>query len=88
MRIDQILDSLQVLISGVPQRSTLGPILFNIFLNDLLEVLRNSDIHNFADDNTISVASKKRDTLLERLKNESEAAVNWFRNNNMINELR
>ena len=58
----------------------LGPIIFNTFLNDLLEVLKNSDIYNFADENTISVASKNRDTL----KNKSESAVNWFRNNNMI----
>ena len=58
----------------------LGPIIFNIFLNDLLEVLKNSDIYNFADENTISVASKNRDTL----KNKSESAINWFRNNNMI----
>ena len=50
----------------------------------MLEVLKNSDIYNFADGNTISVASKNRDTLLEILKNESQAAVNWFRNNNMI----
>ena len=53
-------------------------------INDLLEVLKNSDIHNFADDNTISVASKNRDTMLETLKNESESVVNWFRNKNMI----
>ena len=84
VRIDDILSSLQVLISGVLQCSILGPILFNIFLNDLLEVLKNSDIYNVADSNTISVASKNRDTWIETLKNESESVVNWFRNNNMI----
>ena len=50
----------------------------------MLDVLKNSDICNSADDNAISVASKKRDTLLEKLKNESESAVNWFRDKNMI----
>ena len=34
----------------------------------MVVVLKNSDIYNFEDDNTISVASKKRDTLLETLK--------------------
>ena len=64
--------------------SILGPILFNIFLNDLLEVLKTSDIYNFADGNTVSVASRKRDTSLETLKHESESAASWFKNNNMI----
>ena len=79
VRIDDILSSLQFLISGVPQGPILGLILFNIFLNDLLEVLKTSDNYNFADDNTTSVVSKNRDTLLET----SELAVNWFRNNKM-----
>ena len=50
----------------------------------MLEVLKNSDIYNFADHDRISVASRKSDTLLEILKNESKSAVNWFKNNNMI----
>ena len=50
----------------------------------MLEVLKHSDIYNFADDNTISVASRNRETLLETLKNESESAENLFRNNNMM----
>ena len=76
VRIDNILSSLQVLISRLPQRSIFDLILFNIFLNDLLKLLKNSDICNFAGDNTFSVASKNRDTLLEPLENESRSAVN------------
>ena len=70
--------------SGVSQEPTLGQILFDIFLNDLEQVLKNSDIYNFADDNTISVAPRNRDTLLETLINKSKLGVNWFRNNNLI----
>ena len=78
VRMDDIQSSLQILISEVLQESIFGRILFNIILNDLLVVLKNSYIYNFTGDNTISVASKNRDMLLKTLKNESESAVNWF----------
>ena len=43
-----------------------------------------SDLHNFADDNTVAVACKNLNNLLRTLEKESESALDWFRTNNMI----
>ena len=79
-----IFSYLQTLLSGVPPGSVLRPILFNIFLNVLLVILKNPQHYNFADDNTISAEANSTYDLLKILKEESESAVKWFRENNMI----
>ena len=46
--------------------------------------MRKSDLHNFADNNIIAVTYKNLNDFLRALEKESESAVDWFSNNNMI----
>ena len=63
----------------------LGPILFNICLNNLFSFLKEIDVCNFADNTTPFVGRKNLAELLEKLERNSELAVHWFKDNYMKN---
>ena len=83
-RINNFYSLFQLIVSGVPQGSILGPILFNLFLNDLFYFIQNANIHNYADDNTLSAFSNSIPNLIKILEEETNIAILWLNHNHMI----
>ena len=72
--------SWQEIIAGVPQGSILGPLLFNIFVNDLFLFVSSSNLSNYADDNTFYTSGYNLKVLLNDLNKVTE----WFLENYMV----
>ena len=71
------------IVRGVPQGSILGPLLFNLFINDLFLFIERTNICNFADDNTVYSCQNDLKTILEDLRYDMVTLLRWFKENSM-----
>ena len=63
---------------GVSQESVLGPLLFNIYINDLLLFIEKCSLYHYADDNTISYLTPCLSGVFLSLKSDCNHAIEWF----------
>ena len=84
VRLNNVHNRFQNVITGVTQASIVAPTLFNSFFNDFFYFNDKASVHNFADDNSLSAFELNIKNLKLILKSESKKAISWFQSNKMI----
>lgn len=70
---------------GVPQGSILGPLLFNIFVNDLQKVLKNCRLVQYADDSQFHISGKTNELvdMVDKCERNLKIVMDYFATNGL-----
>lgn len=69
---------------GVPQGSSLGPLLFLVYVNDLLKLELEGSTFSFADDTAIVYEGKTKASLVKKIEKDVPKLMNWFKLHKLV----
>ena len=61
----------------------MGPILFNVFINDLFFLVEETEVCNYADGTTIYVCGNNLKHIVSSLETDAQTLSKWFLDDNM-----
>lgn len=71
------------ILCGVAQGSILGPLLFNLYVNDVVNINPNVKFVNYADDTTLLISAEDRDVLVDIANLTLSRLEIWSRENSL-----
>ena len=69
---------------GVPQGSTLGPLLFLLYINDMINSSNLLFLSQFADDSTVTFSPHNLEQVRETIEKEFKCVLEWLAANKLI----
>ena len=83
VKIDHFKSESQIISTGVPQGSLIGPALFILFINDLSDISEEIDILLYADDTTILLSDSEYENVVFKGNSNLLKIDNWLKCNRL-----
>ena len=81
VKLDSVVSRWKDAARGCPQGSSFGPLLWNIFQNDMTYIINNASLSMYADDHQLYVTGNSAECVEQSLNNGGQTISRWYRDN-------